>query len=64
MADITHRCYSRVGLLGNPSDGYKGIVISFSLRNFHAEVRTRAVGVGGQSESKVSGCRCSEQMAG
>jgi len=35
---ITHRCFSRVGLLGNPSDGYYGKVISFGLKNYFAEV--------------------------
>ena len=32
------RAYARVGLLGNPSDGYNGQVISFTISNFHAEV--------------------------
>lgn len=36
---ITSRVYARVGLLGNPSDGFYGKTIAFSLRNFHAEVR-------------------------
>lgn len=35
---ITKRAYARVGLLGNPSDGYHGACISFSLSNFWAEV--------------------------
>ncbi|GAX82031.1 hypothetical protein CEUSTIGMA_g9459.t1 [Chlamydomonas eustigma] len=35
---ITERVYARVGLLGNPSDGYFGCCISFSLMNFWAEV--------------------------
>lgn len=30
--------YARVGLLGNPSDGFYGKTISFSLKNFYAEV--------------------------
>jgi len=38
---ITHRCFSRVGLLGNPSDGYYGKVISFGLKNYFAEVSCR-----------------------
>ena len=37
---IRHRCFSRVGLLGNPSDGYHGKVVSFALQNFSAEVRS------------------------
>jgi len=32
------RAYARAGLLGNPSDGYHGKTISFSVRNFFAEV--------------------------
>jgi glucuronokinase len=32
------RVYARIGLLGNPSDGYNGAVLAFSLKNFYAEV--------------------------
>ena len=32
------RAYARAGLLGNPSDGYNGKTISFSVRNYWAEV--------------------------
>lgn len=32
------RAFARAGLLGNPSDGYHGKTISFSVRNFWAEV--------------------------
>jgi len=35
---ITSRVYARIGLLGNPSDGYNGKTISFALANFYAEV--------------------------
>ena len=35
---ICHRVYARVGLLGNPSDGFFGKTISLSLANFCAEV--------------------------
>ncbi|MFV1966066.1 MAG: mevalonate kinase [Pirellulaceae bacterium] len=38
MQIVKHRAYSRVGLIGNPSDGYGGKTIAFTLRNFHAEV--------------------------
>lgn len=37
--EVRSRCYSRVGLLGNPSDGYHGKVISFALKNFFCEVQ-------------------------
>ncbi len=32
------RAYARAGLLGNPSDGYNGKTLSFSVRNYWAEV--------------------------
>jgi glucuronokinase len=32
------RAFARAGLLGNPSDGYQGKTISFSVRNYWAEV--------------------------
>lgn len=35
---IVSRVHARVGLLGNPSDGFYGKTISFSLKNFYAEV--------------------------
>jgi glucuronokinase len=38
MILIRKRTYARAGLLGNPSDGYNGKTISFSVRNFWAEV--------------------------
>jgi hypothetical protein len=38
-AAITSRVHARIGLLGNPSDGYHGKTVSFALANFYAEVR-------------------------
>src|SRR6059058_2188766 len=35
---VRKRAYARAGLLGNPSDGYHGRTISFSVRNYWAEV--------------------------
>jgi len=32
------RAYARAGLLGNPSDGYQGKTLSFSVRDYWAEV--------------------------
>lgn len=32
------RCYARAGLAGNPSDGFFGKTLAFTLRNFFAEV--------------------------
>jgi glucuronokinase len=37
MLLLRRRAYARAGLVGNPSDGYHGKVISLSVRNFHAE---------------------------
>ena len=36
---ITKRAYARIGLFGNPSDGYFGKTISVSIKNFFAEVQ-------------------------
>jgi glucuronokinase len=38
MQIIRRRAYARAGLLGNPSDGYHGKTLSFSVRNVWAEV--------------------------
>src|SRR4030042_755633 len=35
---ICSKAYPRVGLIGNPSDGYFGKTISFTFSNFYAEV--------------------------
>ncbi|MDB4603809.1 GHMP kinase [bacterium] len=35
---IRERAYARAGLAGNPSDGYFGKTLSFTLQNFFAEV--------------------------
>ncbi len=35
---IHTKTYARAGLIGNPSDGYFGKTISFSVRNFYAQV--------------------------
>ena len=35
---ITNRAYARVGLIGNPSDGFHGKTISLSIKNFWADV--------------------------
>lgn len=32
------RVHARIGLLGNPSDGFQGATIAVSLANFWAEV--------------------------
>lgn len=38
MDPITSRVYARIGLLGNPSDGFEGACISVSIKNFWAQV--------------------------
>ena len=35
---IRTRAYARAGLVGNPSDGYFGKTLSFTFRNYYAEV--------------------------
>lgn len=35
---ITYRSYARVGLMGNPSDGFNGKTIAMTISNFWAEV--------------------------
>lgn len=37
------KAYARVGLLGNPSDGFNGKTLSFELKNFHAEATVRVL---------------------
>lgn len=32
------KCYARVGLMGNPSDGFNGKTVSFTIENFSAQV--------------------------
>ena len=48
------RGLARVGMIGNPSDGYNGKTVSFTISNFHAEVIIRA------SESGTTGVRFHE----
>ncbi len=38
MQLLRRRAYARAGLIGNPSDGYHGKTISFSVRDYWAEV--------------------------
>jgi len=35
---VRKKAYARVGLIGNPSDGYYGKTISFAIKNFFAQV--------------------------
>jgi glucuronokinase len=39
---VVQRCHARVGILGNPSDGYAGKTISTTIGNFEAIVTLRA----------------------
>jgi glucuronokinase len=39
---VSNRCYARVGLIGNPSDGFHGKTISLTIANFSAEVTMEA----------------------
>jgi len=38
MHQTTEKCYARLGLIGNPSDGYGGKTLSVICKNFYAEV--------------------------
>ena len=38
MRVVSEKCYARVGLMGNPSDGYGGKTLSVIVKNFFAEV--------------------------
>lgn len=39
MSDVLlERCYARIGLMGNPSDGFNGKTLSFLISNFSAEI--------------------------
>ena len=41
-AKVSDRCYARIGLIGNPSDGFHGKTISLTISNFSAEVTLEA----------------------
>jgi len=38
---VVSRVCARIGVMGNPSDGFGGKTLSLSIRNFHAEVTLR-----------------------
>ena len=38
ISPIRSKSYARIGLIGNPSDGFYGKTISMSISNFWAEV--------------------------
>lgn len=35
---VNEKCHARIGLMGNPSDGFRGKSLSFLVKNFFAEV--------------------------
>jgi glucuronokinase len=39
---VEESCFARVGLMGNPSDGFGGKTLSFLIENFKATVRIEA----------------------
>ncbi len=43
VVPVCNRVYARIGLLGNPSDGFFGKTVSLSLANFYAEARVRCI---------------------
>src|SRR3954469_5716061 len=38
MVELTNHSYARVGLMGNPSDGFYGKTISLLVSNFYVEL--------------------------
>ena len=38
MEMLQHRAYARAGLIGNPSDGYGGKTIAFTIPSLYADV--------------------------
>jgi len=38
---VVERAYARIGLIGNPSDGFNGKTISVAIQNYYATVRIR-----------------------
>lgn len=44
---VTERCHARVGLMGNPSDGFEGKTLSFLISNFSAVVNVEEKSGGG-----------------
>ena len=54
---VTHFCPARVGLMGNPSDGFGGKTLSFLISNFNAQVTIKEnheVTAGGSRSSSSS----------
>ncbi len=43
-ATITERCYARIGIMGNPSDGFEGKTLSALIGNFYAECSITGTG--------------------
>jgi hypothetical protein len=41
-SEVEDSCFARVGLMGNPSDGFKGKTLSFLIENFKATVHISA----------------------
>ena len=57
---VTHLCPARVGLMGNPSDGFGGKTLSFLIRNFNAQVTIKEnlqEGYGGSCKSNDTNYR-------
>lgn len=38
---VVERSFARIGLIGNPSDGFNGKTISVAVRNFFATIRLK-----------------------
>ncbi|MGI5817789.1 MAG: mevalonate kinase [Armatimonadota bacterium] len=44
MTSVSHRTYTRLGLMGNPSDGFGGKTITVQIKDFYAEATLTASG--------------------
>ena len=51
MKSVRETCYARVGLMGNPSDGFGGKTIAFLIKNFFAEVTIESMPSGNSSSA-------------
>lgn len=54
LRKVEGRCHARIGLMGNPSDGFGGKTISFLIENFSATVTIAEIPTGLPSIDSVS----------
>jgi glucuronokinase len=54
---VTEQCSARIGLMGNPSDGFNGKTLSFLIKNFNATVTIKENDLGNDTASSSSSIR-------